>query len=423
MDKRYLIFISSTYEDLVEERKKVIQTVLEHDCFPASMEFFSAVGMPPLDLIKKVMKECDYYILIIGDNYGSDCENGKSFIEKEYDIAIDEGIPVLAFLKNSDSSKDESDKEEKELVEFRERVKGEQTIVEWSNSDDLARKVSSSISTAIKNQKRRGWVRGPQDLEIKTTEVKETNNSFVIKIDDVEFKMVYVQGASFQMGATLEQVKYAEKYKDVSLEKEMPVHSVTVEDYWIGETQVTQALWVKIMGYNPSYFSQSRGNDDLDCPVEQVTWNECKEFIEKLKKVLNNKLKDGMVFDFPTEEQWEFAARGGKNSKNYIYAGANKLGEVAWYDGIPGTTRPVKRLEPNELGLYDMSGNVWEWCKTTYEKYGEESEENTKAKRVGRGGCWHSKENCCRVSYRNSANMTHAGNGLGLRLVLNKIKE
>lgn len=388
------------------------------------MEFFSAIGMPPMDLIKKVMKECDYYILIIGDRNGSICKKGKSYTEIEYEIAIKEKIPVLAFLKNSDSSKDESNKEEKELVEFRERVKkGHQTIEAWSSSDELARKVSSSISKAIKNQKRRGWVRGKQDDIIQNLEVKTKKESYVIKIDDIEFKMVHVEGGTFEMGATSEQFEYAE-------ENEKPAITVTVDDFWIGEVQVTQALWEKIMGYNPSYFSQSNGyKEDLSLPVEQVTWNDCQKFIGKLNKALKNKLKDGMEFDFPTEEQWEFAARGGKNRKNskFIYAGAGEgaLDSVAKYDhNSEGKTWPVAEsgLKRNELGLYDMSGNVWEWCKTILAEYNGERKKNSVGKFVCRGGCWHSESNCCRVSFRGYANMVHAGNGLGLRLVLNKKK-
>lgn len=423
MDKRYLIFISSTYEDLVEERKKVIQTVLEHDCFPASMEFFPAVGMRPEELIEKVMKECDYCILVIGDSYGTICKKGKSYTEIEYEIAIKEKIPVLAFLhKNTNSFViDES----KKLMRFRERVKkGAQITKDWSKSEDLPSLVSSSISKAIELQKRRGWVRGKLNGLIQNLEVKTQKESYVIKIDDIEFKMVHVEGGTFEMGATSEQFEYAE-------ENEKPAITVTVDDFWIGEAQVTQALWEKIMGYNPSYFSQSNGyKEDLSLPVEQVTWNDCQKFIGKLNKALKNKLKDGMEFDFPTEEQWEFAARGGKNRKNskFIYAGAGEgaLDSVAKYDhNSEGKTWPVAEsgLKPNELGLYDMSGNVWEWCKTILAEYNGERKKNSVGKFVCRGGCWHSESNCCRVSFRGYANMVHAGNGLGLRLVLNKIKE
>lgn len=258
------------------------------------------------------------------------------------------------------------------------------------------------------------------ETSLQSLEIKTKKGSYVIKIDDLEFKMVHVEGDTFIMGATPEQEEYAE-------EKERPAHSVIVDDFWIGETPVTQALWEKVMGYNPSYFSQTHGYDDSRRPVEQVTWNDCHKFIDKLNNAFKDKLKKyGIEFDFPTENQWEFAARGGKNGKKrknpFVYAGGDILDEVARYDhNAEGKTWPVAGLKPNELGLYDMSGNVWEWCKNLYAEYNKCEGKGKKKKCVGRGGCWHSEDNCCRVSFRESANMTHAGNGLGLRLVLNKL--
>ena len=425
MEKRYLIFISSTYEDLVEEREKVIRTVLEQNCIPATMEFFPAVGLSPIDLIKKVLSECDYYILIMGARYGIIGKNGRSFTEEEYDIAVEMGIPVMAFLhRHIDSlpigKSDVDENKSNKLANFREKVKnGSQTIKYWYKADELASLVSSSIPKVIELMPRRGWVRGYKKNDLpKHYEVDTMQGSYVVKIDDVEFKMNYVEGGSFMMGAPLKHEKY--KKNNARL-----VHKVTVDDYWIGETQVTQALWVKMMGYNPSFFSPSHGKEeDLRLPVEQVTFNDCQEFINKLNELI--KIGVGIEFDFPTEEQWEYAARGGRNRNDYDYAGSDECSEVARYaNNAGGKTWPCRKTgsKPNELDLYDMSGNVWEWCKTIYYESENDSEckGDESAKRVCRGGCWHSEMKCCQVNFhQGKANMTHAGNGLGLRLVLNK---
>ena len=139
---------------------------------------------------------------------------------------------------------------------------------------------------------------------------------------------------------------------------ESPVHSVTLSSYYMGETEVTQALWKAVMGNNPSRFK----GDNL--PVENVSWNDCQEFIRKLKQ------KTGKNFRLPTEAEWEYAARGGKKSNGYKYSGSNNIGSVAWYDdNSSNQIHAVKGKRLNELGLYDMSGNVWEWCSDWYGQY------------------------------------------------------
>ena len=161
MEKRYLIFISSTYEDLKEEREMVTRAILDLNCFPARMENFPAAGIPPKDLIEKVMKECDYFVLIIGDKYGSISESGKTFTEEEYNIAIKEGIPVIAFLLDDKKMNDESSNK---LLEFRNRVKqGTHTIRTWTNPYELMASVATSLHNAINIHPRLGWVRAHLD--------------------------------------------------------------------------------------------------------------------------------------------------------------------------------------------------------------------------------------------------------------------
>ena len=206
-------------------------------------------------------------------------------------------------------------------------------------------------------------------------------------VNGVSFEMVRVEGSTFRMGATSEQ-------GDDAWDIEKPVHSVTLSSYYIGKTEVTQALWQAVMGSNPSRF------EGADLPVERVSWNHCQEFIQKLNRLT------GCNFRLPTEAEWEFACRGGNNSRGYKYSGSNNLGSVAWYDdNSGGQTHPVATKAPNELGIYDMSGNVWEWCNDWYGNYTAISQTNPTGPqsgswRVGRGGGWNGIVGDCRSSNR-----------------------
>lgn len=221
----------------------------------------------------------------------------------------------------------------------------------------------------------------------------------------VPFEMVEVRGGTFRMGATSEQGCDAYDW-------EKPVHSVTLSGYYIGKTEVTQALWKAVMGSNPSYFN----GDDL--PVECVSWDDCQEFIRKLNSLT------GQHFRLPTEAEWEFACRGGNNSLGYKYSGSDNIDNVAWYDGNSGDkTHPVATKSANELGIYDMSGNVWEWCCDWYGDYTSGALTNPKGPesgslRVPRGGSWNGNAGCCRSSLRIDFIPTYRLNDLGLRLAL-----
>lgn len=225
-------------------------------------------------------------------------------------------------------------------------------------------------------------------------------------VNGVSFTMKYVEGGTFQMGATSEQGNDA--YND-----EKTVHSVTVSDFCMGETEVTQALWVAVMGSNPSSFK----GDNL--PVESVSWDDCQEFIRKLNVLTGKK------FRMPTEAEWEYAARGGNKSQHYKYAGSNTIGNVAWYtDNSGSSTHPVKGKQANELGLYDMSGNVWEWCQDWYGSYNSSAQTNptgpsSGSKRVSRGGSWNNAyARSCRTSSRFYGNPDRRISYGGFRLVV-----
>ncbi len=223
--------------------------------------------------------------------------------------------------------------------------------------------------------------------------------------------MVMVEGGTFTMGATSEQGGDA-------WDSEKPTHRVTLSDYYIGKYEVTQEQWQAVMGSNPSYYKESRK------PVAKVSWIDCQEFVRKLQTLT------GLKFALPTEAQWEYAARGGNKSRGCKYSGCNTIDDVAWHWGsVTKATHQVGEKEPNELGIYDMSGNVWEWCQDWYGDYSSSSQTNptgpsTGSRRVIRGGGWHGGEWYCRVSSRGSATLDddrncHVGSDLGLRLVVN----
>lgn len=229
-----------------------------------------------------------------------------------------------------------------------------------------------------------------------------------LTLKNLTANMVYVSGGTFTMGATSEQGSEAE-------DDEKPVHSVTLSSFYICKYEVTQALWQAVMGSNPSKWK----GDDL--PVETVNWDDCQTFIRKLNALT------GKNFRLPTEAEWEFAARGGNNSRGYKYAGSNNIGDVAWYDDNSGSkTHVVGTKSPNELGIYDMSGNVWEWCQDWYGSYSSASQTNPTGAssgscRVLRGGGWSYRARSCRSSFRLISTPDYRNYIRGLRLVLSQL--
>ena len=240
-----------------------------------------------------------------------------------------------------------------------------------------------------------------------------SGNTITIPVKNgISIEMVRVEAGTFTMGATPEM---KEPWDD-----EKPAHQVTLtNDYYIGKYEVTQALWKAVMGYNPSAFK----GDNL--PVEQVSWDDCQEFISKLNSIT------GKTFRLPTEAEWEYAARGGNKSRGYQYSGSNNISDVAWYkdnwykDNSDNKTHAVGSKQANELGIYDMSGNVWEWCQYWFGSYSSSSQvnpigANSGYHRVCRGGGWYFTARNCRSSYRNSISPDGRGYDFGLRLVLSE---
>ena len=245
------------------------------------------------------------------------------------------------------------------------------------------------------------------------------NNATEYTVGGVTFTMVAVEGGTFTMGATAEQGSDA-------YDSEYPTHQVTLSGFSIGQTEVTQELWQAVMGSNPSYFNGGSSGTNLNRPVEQVSWDDCQAFITKLNEMT------GQQFRLPTEAEWEYAARGGNSSQGYKYAGSNTIDDVAWYwynipsqsEGTAGYgTQTVATKQPNELGIYDMSGNVWEWCQDWYGSYSAGAQTNPAGPasysiRVCRGGSWCDYARSCRVSFRGSDSPDGRYSYLGLRLAL-----
>ena len=248
-------------------------------------------------------------------------------------------------------------------------------------------------------------------VEVKENNLTEANiemsllpqhpNEQEFTVNGVKFKMIKVEAGTFQMGSTSGD------------SDEKPVHSVTLtHDYYMGETEVTQELWQAVMGNNPSNFKGS------NLPVETVSYQDVEKFLTKLNKLT------GKNFRFPTEAEWEYAAKGGNKSQGYTYAGSNTIGDVAWYwDNSDRKTHPVAQKQPNELGLYDMSGNVWEWCYDWKGSYPSGAQTDptgasSGSSRVGRGGSWNLDAAGCRAANRDSSTPSYRYDNLGFRLAL-----
>jgi len=213
--------------------------------------------------------------------------------------------------------------------------------------------------------------------------------------------MVFVEGGTFQMGS------------NSGGDDEKPVHIVKVSSFYIGKYEVTQKQWKEVMGSNPSNF---KGCDN--CPVEMASWNDIQEFLRKLNA------QTGENYRLPTEAEWEYAVRGGNKSRRYIYSGSNDVGNVAWYrDNSGNKTHPAGQKQPNEIGIYDMSGNVWEWCSDWYNKdyYAGSPQNNPKGPssgsyRVFRGGGGYRGASGVRCSFRAGGIPGFSGDAVGFRL-------
>ena len=296
-------------------------------------------------------------------------------------------------------------------VQFTSEKPGMQIIVDGKKLGTTPLTAVVGIGHHSVSAMRGGDIIDVRDLDITsagaplTMAFRDFNHTFTV--NGVQFTMVEVGGGTFTMGATSEQGSDA-------WDEEKPAHEVTLSDYYIGQTEVTQALWEAVMGSNPS----NHKGDNL--PVENVSWDDCQVFIQKLNQLT------GKQFRLPTEAEWEYAARGGRKSQGYKYAGDDYIGSVAWYSGNSGyETHPVATKQANELGIYDMSGNVWEWCSDWFGGYQSSSQSDPQGPssgfgRVRRGGCFYFNAGFCRVSRRSVNTPDGRLDNLGLRLSCNR---
>ena len=245
------------------------------------------------------------------------------------------------------------------------------------------------------------------------TETSRELETTTYTLNGVSFKMILVEGGTFTMGS------------DSRLDDQAPEHQVTLSDYLMGETEVTQALWEEVMGSNPS-----RSNKGDEYPVENVTWTKCHEFVEKLNQRMHDAglIPDELNFYVPSEAQWEFAAKGGNDSQSYMYSGSNTLSDVGWTSNEDGrVSHKVMQKAPNELGLYDMSGNVYEWVADYYAPYSEDAQTNpcnltniNSARQViKRGGSfWYNDEYRYTCTYRYAYYEDVTDESIGIRICL-----
>lgn len=249
----------------------------------------------------------------------------------------------------------------------------------------------------------RGALTTIETIEVAHGGSKDYSFTLSNTVDPFEGQLVFVKGGTFKMG---------DLSGDGSRE-ETPVHQVTVNDFYMGKFEVTQSQWESIMGSNPSHF-----NGCPNCPVERVSWIDVQEFLVKLNELT------GKSYRLPTEAEWEYAAKGGSKSRGFLYSGKNNVNFVAWYSGNSGNkTNPVGQKEPNELGIYDMSGNVWEWVNDWFNYYTETPKDNPTGPdngdgRIVKGGSWFGHAGGNRVSCRGSDEPVNKRSYIGFRIVV-----
>lgn len=342
----------------------------------------------------------------------SEKSNSKAEVKRLIDenVALGEKIDELQKeLRIAQTSHSSNQKKDDEGVLIEEFIK---------LRDEINQKYDSLVTLIIENKRQTDTSNSDKDTIQHTSDFNTNVNpddSTVLNVmaNGVSFNMIKVAGGDFHMGA--QSNMFSGNFDSNAVEDEAPVHRVVLSDYYIGETLVTQSLWQAVMGKNPSFFQ----NDDS--PVERVNWYDVQQFLKILVKIT------GMNFRLPTEAEWEFAARGGKKSNGHKYSGSDSMDLAGWYSGNSnGITHSVKQQACNELGLYDMSGNVWEWCNDwygTYEAYSNYYQTNPTGPQDGkdkvlRGGSWGNDADYCRVSTREHFSPDNRYKNYGFRLAL-----
>ena len=275
------------------------------------------------------------------------------------------------------------------------------------NTFQTCRAVTGDLQSQTSGNKKIIWECAEEGVIVADVILKlnAKTDTDALKTDMDLIEMVFVEGGSFRMGCTKEQGKDCHNY-------EKPEHQVTLSSFYMGKYPVTQGEWKAVMGHNPAYFSKGD-----NYPVENVSWDDVQEFIRKLN------MQTGKNYRLPTEAEWEYAARGGKKNLGYKFSGSNNVNNVAWHEGNSNeSTHPVGAKQPNELGIYDMCGNVWEWCSDWSGPYSALAQTNPTGPGSGsyhilRGGSWRAPIADCRVSYRYDVTPGDHYYSLGFRIV------
>lgn len=290
------------------------------------------------------------------------------------------------------------------LQKARQRIaEGDCTRAEasYNTYKDMAHKTNKEIERLIE--------------ECKTAGTGIFGGDMTFTVNDVSFTMKPIEGGTFWMGAQSDDPN-APNYNSDAVDEEQPVHQVTLNSFYLGETEVTQELWLAVMGEDPGW--EERYGIGSNYPAYRVSWTDCQEFIRKLNRLT------GKRFRLPTEAEWEYAARGGNKSKGYLYAGSNLVDQVSWHqENSEENAHPIKTKRANEIGLFDMSGNLWEWCDDWFDDYNSGSQTNPKGPSDGtikvlRGGSWFDDYDHGLLSNRFYSVPGYASYYIGIRLAL-----
>ena len=442
--KKLQVFVSSTFTDLEHERQAAVEAILAAGHIPAGMELFAAGDKLQMKVIEKWIDDSDVYLLILGIRYGSiEPDSGKSYTHLEYEYALKHNKALFVCVIDEQEQKDRikngiEEEHSDKLQKFRDLVCCDKVVSFWKDFGELKYAILHSMAMDFaKREELGGWVRiKPEESseDIQSQIIKEpqnpqppneiiaqrsNNEEFefeVVKVDatgkiykrhkhkakqqienvyGINLEMVYIPAGEFMMGSN-------------ERKAEQPIHKVTIKQpFYMGKYPITQAQWIAIMGNNPS---SSKGDNR---PVERVSWDDAVKFCEKLSNLTNQ------TYRLPSEAEWEYACRAGTTTKYYF--GETISDKLANYGKNVGKTTDVGNYPANSFGLYDMYGNVWEWCVDYYQDNYNNAPtdgsvcENTSKYRVLRGGSWSYDSLNVRSANRFRLNVWY--NVIGFRVV------